>query len=143
MLKQNKVEEFKEFFRIIKNPKLVFKILLLYPKEIASKEKIPDENINEILNRDILFLVVKSLKDKKIFEIQVKHVLERIAKGLSFEEAIKFEKKEIHEIEEKILKLIREKPGLSENAYMGLVMKEFHGKISGKEAIEIIKKYVK
>ncbi len=143
LLNENKVEEFKEFFRIIKNPKLVFKILLLYPKEIASKEKIPDENINEILNRDILFLVVKSLKDKKIFEIQVKHVLERIAKGLSFEEAIKFEKKEIHEIEEKILKLIREKPGLSENAYMGLVMKEFHGKISGKEAIEIIKKYVK
>ena len=29
------------------------------------------------------------------------------------------------------------------NAYMGLVMKEFKGKISGKEASEIIKKYVK
>ena len=43
----------------------------------------------------------------------------------------------------RIHKIIREKPGLSENAYMGLVMREFKGKISGKEAIEIIKKYVK
>ena len=41
------------------------------------------------------------------------------------------------------MKIIKEKPGLSLNAYMGLIMKEFKGRISGKEAIEIIKKYIK
>jgi len=41
------------------------------------------------------------------------------------------------------MSLIKEKPGLSFNAYMGLVMKEFQGQISGNEAAEIIKKYVK
>ncbi len=40
------------------------------------------------------------------------------------------------------MKLIKEKPGLSVNAYMGLIMKEFKGKISGKGVSEIIKKYV-
>ena len=49
----------------------------------------------------------------------------------------------INEIEEKFLKIIEEKPGLNANAYMGLVMKEFKGKIDGKIAMEIIKKLVK
>ena len=40
------------------------------------------------------------------------------------------------------MKLIKEKPGLSTNAYMGLVMKEFKGKIGGGEAMTIIKKYI-
>ena len=41
------------------------------------------------------------------------------------------------------LKIIKEKPGLSDKAYMGLVMKEFKGRVSGKDAMEIIKKHVK
>ena len=40
------------------------------------------------------------------------------------------------------MKIIKAKPGLSEKAYMGLVMKEFKRKISGRDAMEIIKKYV-
>jgi Glu-tRNA(Gln) amidotransferase subunit E-like FAD-binding protein len=41
------------------------------------------------------------------------------------------------------LKLIKEKPGLNANAYMGLVMKEFRGKIDGKIVMEIIGKFMK
>ena len=40
------------------------------------------------------------------------------------------------------MELIREKPGLSENAYMGLVMKELKGQINGKEAMALIKKFM-
>ena len=43
----------------------------------------------------------------------------------------------------RIVKLIKEKPGLNPNAYMGLVMKNFSGKISGKEVMEIINKILK
>ena len=39
---------------------------------------------------------------------------------------------------QRIIKMIKEKPGLSEKAYMGLVMKEFRGKVTGKKAMEII-----
>jgi len=46
-------------------------------------------------------------------------------------------------LEEEILKIIKDKPGLSINAYMGLVMKKFKGKVNGKEVAEIIKKLVK
>ena len=41
------------------------------------------------------------------------------------------------------MNIIKEKPGLNANAYMGLVMKEFKGKVSGGEAMEMIKKFVK
>ncbi len=140
---EEKVEDFKEFLRIIKNPNLIAKIILVYPKEIAKREKISLEKINEILNNDVLSSVINSLKNKKISEELVKHVLEKIVHGENFEDAIKFEKSDLGDVEEKIMKIIKEKPGLSENAYMGLVMKEFKGKISGKEAAEIIRKYIK
>jgi hypothetical protein len=39
------------------------------------------------------------------------------------------------------MKIIKEKPGLSPNAYMGLVMKEMKGKISGGDAMKFIQKY--
>ncbi|MDD5700182.1 MAG: Glu-tRNA(Gln) amidotransferase subunit GatE [Candidatus Nanoarchaeia archaeon] len=142
LFKENAVEDFKEFLKILDNPQLIAKILLVFPKEIASHEKLSDEQINEVLNKDILGEVIEAVKKRKILENQIKEVLERIAKGESFENAIKSEKAESN-IEEKIAEIIHEKPGLSANAYMGLVMKEFHGKVDGKTAMEIIKKYVK
>ncbi|MDO8529011.1 MAG: Glu-tRNA(Gln) amidotransferase subunit GatE [Nanoarchaeota archaeon] len=142
LFKENAVEDFKEFLKILDKPQLIAKILLVLPKEIASHEKLSDERINELLSKDILSDVILAVKKKKISESQIKEVLEKIAKGEELGEAIKFEKKETGEIEEKIAKIIKEKPGLSANAYMGLVMKEVHG-ISGKEAMEIIGKWVK
>ena len=41
------------------------------------------------------------------------------------------------------MKLIKSKPGLSSNAYMGLIMQNFKGKISGKEAMDLINKFAK
>ena len=40
----------------------------------------------------------------------------------------------------KVMKIIKEKPGLNPNAYMGLVMKKFKGKVDGKKAMEVINK---
>jgi len=140
LFKHDKLSDFKELLQIINDPNLVAKTLLIYPKEIAAKEKMPLEKIQKILNKDVLANVLENLKKEKISEGQLKHVLTRITLGESFEPA---EKKETFDAEEKIMNLVKSKPGLSLNAYMGLVMKEFQGKISGKEAAEIIKKYVK
>lgn len=143
IFKESKLDDFKEFLGILKNPKLIAKIILIFPKEIAGKEKISLGKIGEILNKDVLASIIEALKKKHIGENHIKHVMERIVKGEAIEESFKFEKSDASVMEEKVIKMIKEKPGLSENAYMGLVMKEFRGKISGKEAAEIIKKYVK
>ena len=130
---------------ILKIPSLIAKILLVYPKEIASHEKISEEQIEENLNIDALLFIVEALKDSKISEGDVKEVMRLIAKGTAVENAIKLEKADVSGIEERIMKVIKGKPGLNVNAYMGLIMQspEFKSKISGREAMEIIKKYVR
>jgi Glu-tRNA(Gln) amidotransferase subunit E-like FAD-binding protein len=143
LFKQNKLDEFKELSLIFKKPNLVGKILLIYPKEIASHKKISLKKVQEILNIDVLVFVLESLRDKKIIENQIKEVLERIVQGKSLSKSIKFEKINFGNLEEKIMKIIKDKPYLSDKAYMGLIMKEFRGKIDGKTAIEIIRKFVK
>ena len=141
LLSEEKIDEFKELLSIYENPNLIAKMLLIFPKEIASHEKI--SHIDRILNLDILISILESLKSKKIQENNIKELMNRMAKGQSFEDAIKFENANIDEIEEKIMKIIKEKPGLNANAYMGLVMKEFKGKLNGKQAMEIIHKFVR
>jgi len=143
LLKRNKIEEFKELLHVIKNPQLIAKTLLLFPKEIASKEKKTIEQIEKILNRDVLGNVLEDVHKGKIKESEIKHVLTAIVKGRSYKGIVGAKNEELENIEEKIVKIIKEKPGLSKNAYMGLVMKEFHGKISGKEASEVIRKNLK
>ena len=140
LLKSRKVEEFKEFLEIIDKPQLVAKTILLFPKEIAAKEKKPMEEIEKILNKDILGNVLEDVKKGKVHESEVKMVLSGIVRGEEQEEK---GKENAEDLEERIKKIIKEKPGLSPNAYMGLVMKEFHGKISGSMAMEIIRKLVK
>ena len=72
----------------------------------------------------------------------MKAILSDIAMGKKIDE-IKIEKTENKEIEAFIESIIKEKPNLSANAYMGLVMQKFKGKISGKEIMEVLKRYVK
>jgi len=138
LFKQNKIEEFKELLNILNEPSFIAKILLVYPKEIASHKKKTAKEVEKILNKDVITFIVEKLRDKKISKEQVKSVLERIVRGEEVEKAILFKEHEGN-IEEKIMKIMKTKPGLSENAYMGLVMKEIKG-LSGKEAMEIIKK---
>jgi len=142
LLKQNKIEEFKELLKIVPKSKIIAKTLLIFPKEIAKHEKIPLKKVEKLLSKDVLCYVLENLKKGKISENQIKHVLENIAKGKGHKEALKIQKEDLRGMEGEIMKLIKEKPGLSANAYMGLVMKEFKGKISGKELMKIIKKFI-
>ncbi len=143
LFKQNKLEEFKELYEIVSKPQLIAKILLVFPKEIASHEKISIVEVDKILNRDVFVFLLEALKKRKISEAQIKQVLERIVKGEDLKNAMMFKKENINIVEERIMKIIQEKPGLSEKAYMGLVMKEFKGKVDGRKAAEIIQKFMK
>jgi len=143
LFKEDKFEEFRELLEITDNPLLVAKIILIFPKEILIKEKIPLSESEKIFNKNLFAFVLESFRSGKISESQIKNVLEKIAKGEKLETAILFEKEDTNIIEKKIMEIVKEKQGLSENAYMGLVMKEFKGKIDGKYAREIIAKLLK
>src|SRR3989344_2049236 len=142
LLSGKKIEEFKILVEAYKNPNFIAKMILLFPKEIAGKTGKSFGNVEKILE-DFYGDILIELNKKRISESDVKEVMIKLVKGESFENAVKIEKTETEKIEEKIMKLIREKPGLNANAYMGLIMSEMKGKINGKTAMEIIKKFVK
>lgn len=140
ILQKNKLEEFKELITILKRPNLIAKMIILWREEIAKHRGWKLEKAEEKLNIDLLEDILKALKQKKIKEEDVKTVMKEVADGKKLEEAIKKEKAE--EAEEEVIRLLKEKPGLTEKAYMGLLMQKYKGKISGKELIELIKKHL-
>lgn len=137
LFKQGKIEEFKQLLEIYNDSNFIAKMILLFSKEIISKS---DKRDRKDFFEEFYVDILNALKEKKISKEDVKIVMERLFKGKSFNDAITIEKKEVGDIEEKVMKLIKSKPGLNPNAYMGLVMKEFKGAISGKDAMEVIKK---
>ncbi len=142
LFKYNRMEDFKELLHTVNNPSLIVKIMLMYPKEIASKNNLKMEDIESRLTIDILSQILADLKKGKINENEIKHMLAKIVAGESVSEVLSSEKGDMNVVEDRIMKIIKEKPGLSEHAYMGLIMNELKGKVSGKEVMEIIKKYI-
>ena len=132
LLKQRKIEEFKSLLKVTNNPNLAAKTLTFFTKEIAVKENKTQEQIDKILNYDVLEFILQQV-GKKIVESDVKFVMQKIAQGESLEQAV--EKKEI-DLKGEIEKLLKEKPGLRQGAYMGLIMAKFKGQVSGKEVAE-------
>ena len=141
VLSENKIEEMKALLKLYNKPNFIVKALLLYPKEIASHQNI--KNIENILTTDIIESIIEKVAKKKIAEENVKQIMTEIAKGRRLEEAMKKEKLEAESLEAEILKLLKQKTGLSQGAYMGLLMQKYKGKISGKEISEILKKHIK
>jgi Glu-tRNA(Gln) amidotransferase subunit E-like FAD-binding protein len=111
------------------------------PREIGSHQGVKD--INEILNLDIIESIVNAVKEGKINKNDVKHVMTEIVKGKSFDEAIKIEKVDLGDVEKEIVRIVKEKPGLSIGGYMGLIMAKFKGNVSGKEVTDILGKLIK
>lgn len=141
LFKHNKLEIFKELLNIINNPSLIAKILIIYPKEIATKNKIKLEDAENKLTIDIFSEILNNLMKKKISEGEIKHLMSRIIMGEDISKVLTSEKGDMNDIEDKIRKIIVEKPGLNANAYMGLIMREFKGRVSGQDVMEIIKRY--
>ena len=139
LLDSSLINEFEVFLKIYDNPNFIAKFMLILPKEVASHEKVNET----VFTMDILEIVLNAIANKKINESDVKHVLEQFARGKSINDALIVEKIDISDMEGEIAKIVKEKPGLNVNAYMGLVMAKFKGKISGSQVMEILKKLVK
>ncbi len=142
LLKENKLEDYKVLIGVYNNSGTIAKMLTLWPKEISSHEKINIDKVNKKLNIDVLEIIAEHLEQGKIDESHVKKIMSDVVKGANIEEALKVEKADLGDVEGEVKKLIKEKPGLSVNAYMGVIMQKHKGNINAVKVIEIIKRHL-
>ena len=139
VVREGKLERFNELLKSKVSPVLIAKILVLFPKEIAAREKLPFEEVEKKLEKHEKE-VLSHIKQGKITESNLKDVLAEIAKGKKIDEIIaRFRPVSKAEIKEEIAKLLKFKPGLTFSAYMGLLMAKFKGKINPAELAKTLK----
>ncbi len=138
LTKEDKLSEFKELVNVCNKPNLVAKILTVWVKDVADNT---GKNVKDVENKvsiDVVESILQALDDEKISKSEIQQIMEEIVNGKNVEDAL--DRERVDNLEEEIRKIIKEKPGLNPNAYMGLVMKKFKGKVDGKKAMETINK---
>ena len=141
LIGEGNLDEFETLMRVYnEDANLIGKMISLWRSEFASKLKLGGEEIKMILSEAVFERVLKALNEGKIIKRDVKGVLTKIASGASVEEALKIERIKEDELEAEIRKIAKQKPGLSPNAYMGIIMGKFKKEIDAKEAMEIVNK---
>ena len=138
LLKSGKVEEFKILSHVIEHPELIAKSLTLFQKEISKKENIEMKKLDEIFNAHVLEAILEKV-GHEISANDVKNVMTKIARGETLEKA--FEKADV-DLKSEAEKILKEKPNLSQGAYMGLLMNKFKGQVSGKEVSEVLRELI-
>lgn len=138
------LDEFNVLMRVYdKDANLIAKMISLWPQEFSTKLNRKIEEIKELLNERVLEKVLEKLKEGRINEGDVKGILLKIAEGIKVEEALRVEKMSDDELEHKITEIIKEKPGLRTNAYMGIILQKLGAKIDKRKAMEILNRIVK
>lgn len=147
ILQENKLDEFKALIKLADKPNLAAKLLVLLPKEISSHEKLEIEKVNKKLSLDVIETIYQAIIKNKIPENSAKQMMLDVIQGKDINELIEQSSQSLSSsplsIETDIQNIIKEKPGLSINAYMGLVMQKFKGKVDAKQVSSILKLYVK
>ena len=136
--KQDKVDFFEDLFKKLKNlkPSFVVDTFASIRKQLnkefkIEEQKISDENITKVL---------ELINDSKLSNNNLAEALVDIVNDDFNPE--KYKATSDNDLEKEIEKIVKSKPGLNPGAYMGLVMAKFQGKIDGKKAMEILKKYL-
>lgn len=112
--------------------KFVANILIDIPKEIKRRFNL-DVQLKD-LEKVLEFIFAGKINKDAVIEILVDKIK---SKKFNLE---KFKKVKVDSLEGEIKKIIEENKNASFNALMGEVMNKFKGKISGKEAAEMLKK---
>jgi Glu-tRNA(Gln) amidotransferase subunit E-like FAD-binding protein len=136
------IDEFETLARICDDGNLVAKMVTVWRNELASKLKKGFDSIKELVNEAVLEKIIEKVREKSVDVSDVRAIMEKVASGEKVENALKIEKVSHDELEEEIAKIVKEKPGLRPNAYMGLVMQKLKGKVDAKKAMEILNKLV-
>lgn len=143
LILEGNLDEFETLMGVYnKDANLVAKMVVLWRKEFASKNKKSFEEVKDILNERVLESILEALRDGKISEGDVKLIMARVLEGKKIEDALVVTKKDDNSLEEEINQIVKEKPGLSLNAYMGVVISKL-GDIDKRRAMEILRRVVK
>ncbi len=138
------LEEFEVLLKVYsKDANLIAKMVSLWRNEIATKSGKNNFEIKDILSERVLEIILEAVRDKKILESDVKKVMSDVAFGIEVEKAIIIERASEDELEEKILGIIKEKPGLRVNAYMGMIIQKLGAGIDKKKTMEILERILK
>jgi hypothetical protein len=86
--------------------------------------------------------VLEAFVAGQIGEGDIKGILWKIVTGVKVEDALNVEKVDDSALEEQIAALVRERPGLRANAYMGMVVAKMPG-LDKRKAMEILNRIVK
>ena len=117
---------------------LVAKMVTLWRQEFASKSGKSFDDVKLILNEKVYEEILNAINDEKITVSDVKQVLIKLIDGVKFSDAIKIEKISDDLIEKEIREIVKSKPGMRANAYMGMLMAKFKGELDAKKAMELI-----
>jgi Glu-tRNA(Gln) amidotransferase subunit E-like FAD-binding protein len=136
MLHSDKLVLFNEIAKKA-DPTVVASTLLSAESEIRKRFGLETE-IPDHVFKDVLWLYGES----KIPKSAIMEILAEYTKDPRdiMEIMQRFKQVEGPDLEKKVKKIVRSKPGLSFAAYMGLAMKEFRGKADGKLLAELIRK---
>lgn len=137
LTKGRKLGEFKELLEVVNNPNLIAKILTVWMKDVIKRTGKSKDEVEKKLSIDVIETILQEL-GKKISKSEIQEIMMEVAEGEPVKKALEREK--VGNLEEEIKKIIKKNPGLTQNAYMGLIMKKFKGKINPKNASEVLKK---
>lgn len=141
---EGNLDEFETLIKVYdKDANLVAKMITIWRSELASKNKKSLDEVKEKLNERVLESILEEVVKGKIEEREVRGVMNKIMDGIEFADAIKVEKTDDNKLEEEIAKIVKEKPGLGRNAYMGLVISKLGKDVDKRKAMEIINRIVK
>jgi Glu-tRNA(Gln) amidotransferase subunit E-like FAD-binding protein len=139
IVKENKMEYFEILFNKYKSLKPAFivdtfqSIRQFLKKDFKLEEtEVKDEQIEKIL---------ALINEEKVPKNNLAAALADMING-TFDEK-KYKVADDSELEKEIERIVKEKPGLNQGGYMGLIMARFKGKVDGKKAAEILKKFIK
>jgi Glu-tRNA(Gln) amidotransferase subunit E-like FAD-binding protein len=137
------LDEFETLIKIYnKEANLIGKMITLWRTEVANKTKKSIDEIRNILSERVLEQILEELVKKKISDADIRGIMIKIASGILIDEALKVEKVDDNSLEEEISKIIKEKPGMRANAYMGMVIGKIPN-IDKRKAMEILNRLVK
>ncbi len=135
------LDEFELLLQVYtKDAPLVAKMVTLWRNEFASKRGKSFEEIKSVLTENVYEKVLTFVSDGKINSSDVKPVLMKILDGVDVKDALKIEKIDDNEIEKEIRDIVKQKPGMRANAYMGMLITKFKGKLDAKKAMELIER---
>ena len=135
-------EYFEAFAAQFKNvdPLFIATALVVTPKEIGRRYARYALDISKLTEKDFEEVLGYLNQGKITKDAVIDILIEKLS-----EEKIDISKYSVvaeADIENEIKKIIKEKPGLSVSAYMGLIMQRYRGKVDGKRVIEMLKGFI-